>query len=70
MIMYYINNSLEKNKIIRIIYDNKGIITERDIRVLSIKDDKIIAFCYLRKSKRTFIIENILAAEFKKEEYK
>jgi predicted DNA-binding transcriptional regulator YafY len=67
--MYYINNSLEKNKIIRIIYDNKGIITERDIQVLSIKNDKIIAFCYLRKNKRTFIIENILAAEFKKEEY-
>ncbi len=66
MIEYFIKKSLEDNKMIRIVYDNKGIITERDIRVLSMKDDRISAYCYLRESKRIFLMENILAAEFTK----
>lgn len=66
MIDYFIKKSLDENKMIRIVYDNKGIITERDIRVLGMKDNRISAYCYLRDSKRTFLIENILAAEFTK----
>ncbi|MDP3387959.1 MAG: hypothetical protein Q8S24_12035 [Eubacteriales bacterium] len=66
MIAYFVKKSLEDNKMIRIVYDNKSTITERDIRVLSIKDNRITAFCYLRGSKRTFLMENILAAEFTK----
>ncbi|HAE42253.1 MAG TPA: hypothetical protein DCG34_04955 [Clostridiales bacterium] len=66
MIEYFVKKSYEDNKIIRIVYDNKGTITERDIRVLNIKDNRISAYCYLRNSKRTFLMENILAAEFTK----
>ena len=64
MIRYFLKKSLDEKKIIRIIYDNKGTITERDVRVLSLNDEKISAFCYLRNTKRTFIIANILAANF------
>lgn len=67
MINYFIKRSYEDNKIIRIIYDNKGNLTERDIRVLSINEETIIAFCYLRNTKRTFYIKKILAANFIKE---
>ena len=41
MIEYYLKKSLNEKIIIRIMYDNKGIITEREIRVTSIKDEKI-----------------------------
>ncbi|SHI67230.1 hypothetical protein SAMN02745751_00754 [Dethiosulfatibacter aminovorans DSM 17477] len=63
MIEYYLKKSLHEKAIIRIIYDNKGVITEREIRVLSIDDDKIVAFCYLRNAKRTFKKDKILAAD-------
>lgn len=66
MIEYFVKKSLEENKMIRIVYNNKETITERDIRVLSIKSNRISAYCYLRNSKRTFLMENILAAEFTK----
>ncbi len=66
MIEYFVKKSMEDNKMIRIVYDNKGTITERDIRVLSMKGDRISAYCYLRESKRTFLMVNILAAEFTK----
>jgi predicted DNA-binding transcriptional regulator YafY len=63
MIEYYLKKSLNEKIIIRIMYDNKGIITEREIRVTSIKDEKIVAFCYLRNAKRTFKKDKILAAD-------
>jgi predicted DNA-binding transcriptional regulator YafY len=66
MIEYFVKKSLEENKMIRIVYNNKNMITERDIRVLGIKGNRISAYCYLRNSKRTFLMENILAAEFTK----
>lgn len=63
MIEYYLKRSFNEKAIIRIIYDNKGIITEREIRVISIDDDKVVAFCYLRNAKRTFKKDKILAAD-------
>ncbi|MBN2286226.1 MAG: hypothetical protein JXQ26_10265 [Tissierellales bacterium] len=68
MVKYFLTRSLEENKIIRIIYDSKGKITERDIRVIAIHDQQITAFCYLRNQKRNFMIANILAVDFIKEE--
>lgn len=38
-----------------------GSITKRRINVLQLGDSSFRAYCYLRKSKRTFIIENVLA---------
>lgn len=40
---------------------NDGVVSQRRIKVLQLKGSCCIAYCYLRKSKRTFKIENILA---------
>ncbi|MCA1032676.1 hypothetical protein LCL95_16820 [Bacillus timonensis] len=49
---------------IEIIYLSKqGVLTHRTILVTEIVNDKQInAFCQLRRTKRTFLIENILSA--------
>ena len=39
-----------------------GSISKRKIKVLQVGDNSFRAFCYLRKSKRTFLIDNVLAA--------
>ncbi len=38
-----------------------GSITKRRINVLQVGDKSFRAFCHLRGSKRTFVIENVLA---------
>ena len=40
---------------------NGGVISKRRIKVLQINEDNFRAYCYLRKSKRTFRIDNVLA---------
>ncbi|MEV9641787.1 transcriptional regulator [Mammaliicoccus sciuri] len=39
-----------------------GSISKRKIKVLQVGDNSFRAYCFLRKSKRTFLIENVLAA--------
>lgn len=39
-----------------------GSITKRKIIVLQVGETSFRAYCYLRKSKRTFTIDNVLAA--------
>lgn len=38
-----------------------GTISKRQIKVLQVGEVSFRAYCYLRKSKRTFTIENVLA---------
>lgn len=38
-----------------------GSITKRRVSVLQVGDSSFRAYCHLRKSKRTFAIENVLA---------
>lgn len=38
-----------------------GQITQREISVLHVDGRTIVAFCHLRKMKRTFLLENILS---------
>lgn len=38
-----------------------GSITKRRINVLQVGDKSFRAYCHLRQSKRTFVIENVLA---------
>lgn len=38
-----------------------GSITKRSVSVLQVGDTTFRAYCHLRKSKRTFAIENVLA---------
>lgn len=40
---------------------NDGVVSQRRIKVLQMRGSCCIAYCYLRKSKRTFKIENMLA---------
>ena len=40
---------------------NGGVISKRRIKVLQVNEDNFRAYCYLRKSKRTFRIDNVLA---------
>ena len=59
-------NSLQKalrfNEILQVMYLAKdGSISKRKIRVLSIHGKTFTAYCFLRKSKRTFLIDNVLA---------
>jgi len=40
---------------------NDGAISKRRIKVLRINEDSFQAYCFLRRSKRTFRIDNVLA---------
>ncbi len=64
MVDYFLKASRDRNIIINIIYSKGNEITQRDIRVLDIKDGNIKAFCYLRDQLRIFKLENILSAGF------
>jgi len=47
---------------IEMIYMAKdGAITQRNIMVLQVHEKSITAFCYLRQTKRTFLLQNILS---------
>lgn len=54
--------SMRFNESLDMIYtSNDGVISKRRIKVLRINEGTFQAYCFLRKSKRTFKIENILA---------
>lgn len=54
--------AIESQTFIEMIYLKKdGSISQRIIRVKEINQDKINAYCYLRKSYRIFTISNILS---------
>jgi len=63
MIDYVLVESLKQHRIITIIYqgENKDI-SQRDIKVLKMQEDKIEAYCYLRHRIRNFKKSNVLAA--------
>lgn len=62
MIDYYLRLSLEKGKNIKIIYERENEITERTIKVIRMENNKVEAYCYLRKGIRYFKRNNILSA--------
>lgn len=58
-----IKRSMQYNQILDMIYmDDGGKITKRRVKIFKLKGDLFQAYCYLRGSKRTFKIDNILAA--------
>ncbi len=69
MVKYFLKASLERNRIINIIYLKDTEITERSIRVYEISNGNIKAFCFLRNQNRVFKIDNILSASFKHNDY-
>lgn len=57
-----INKAMKYNQMLNMIYmDNSGGITKRRIKVFKVSDKSFVAYCYLRGSKRTFKIDNVLA---------
>ncbi|UYG93170.1 hypothetical protein [Cytobacillus firmus] len=41
--------------------DNKGNISQRRVKVLSMNNESFRAYCYARRQQRTFIIGNVLS---------
>lgn len=58
---------LEQSTIEIIYISNSGILTQRLIRIIEVKENTIKAYCMLRNKKRTFKLENILSAATVKE---
>lgn len=61
---YVLKSSLDGHKSITIMYQKNKEITQREVKVLKIKDNDIEAYCYLRRQIRHFKKENILAAQY------
>ncbi|WP_100010498.1 hypothetical protein [Lentibacillus sediminis] len=56
-------NSLGTKQKLELIYiDGEGNISHRVIRVLEIREDAILAYCYRKREVRLFKLENILSA--------
>lgn len=55
--------AMKDSKVLEIVYQAKdGSISQRHIRVLSMKGDAVFAYCYLRNKKRIFHLNQFLAA--------
>ncbi|MGG3800474.1 hypothetical protein [Metabacillus fastidiosus] len=54
--------AVSNDDVLEMIYqDNKGIISQRRIKVLILRKDSFRAFCYSRKQQRTFKLDNVLS---------
>ena len=54
--------AMQYNQIVEMIYmKENGEISKRRVKVLSVDDNTFKAYCFLRYTKRTFKIENVLA---------
>ena len=54
--------SLRYNESLDMMYmANDGAISKRRVKVLRVNEDSFQAYCFLRRSKRTFRIDNVLA---------
>lgn len=65
---YMLKRSLNEKQKLELIYmANEGKISQRVIRVVSIKEGIVLAYCYTRKTVRLFKKENILSVHPYKE---
>lgn len=54
--------AMKRNQLVEMMYISKaGEITKRRIKVLKVANDTFESYCFLKQSKRTFIIQNVLA---------
>ena len=64
--MLMINESYIGQKM-TIIYESKmGVISKRKIHILAVKNNSVLAYCYLRNGIRSFRKNNILAIEIRR----
>ncbi len=62
--MGILKRAFHEQATLEIIYMSKGgMVTGRLIKVMEIKENTVIAYCFLRKKRRNFLIENILSAD-------
>ncbi|SET17465.1 hypothetical protein SAMN05216389_106169 [Oceanobacillus limi] len=59
---WFLQSKELKKKIMIFYMDRNQKITQRIIRVVELKEDHVVAFCYYRKKVRTFRTDNILSA--------
>lgn len=53
-----------RNEIIEVIYlDSEGKLTQRHIRVIAQRENKLLAYCFSKKKIRSFHTANILATK-------
>lgn len=67
-----LKRSVDYGEVLEMMYLAKdGTISKRRIKVLQVGEASFRAYCFLRKSKRTFTIDNVLALVpiMKKERY-
>lgn len=58
-----LEKSRKYEEVIELMYmDKGGTISKRKVKVLHIHSEIFVAYCFLRKAKRTFIIDHVLAA--------
>lgn len=54
--------SMERNGVADMMYmDKSGVVSKRRIQVIQVGEGSFRAYCFLRGSKRTFTIDNVLA---------
>ncbi|KOS68461.1 transcriptional regulator [Lysinibacillus contaminans] len=54
--------AIQRNQPINMIYLSKeGTISKRCVKIIKIACDSFQAYCFTRRAKRTFIIDNVLA---------
>jgi predicted DNA-binding transcriptional regulator YafY len=54
---------MKSGDIVEIIYiDRQGELSYRHVRVVTVKNDRLVAYCYKRKRLRTFQSKNILSS--------
>ncbi|OIK11105.1 WYL domain-containing protein [Bacillus sp. MUM 13] len=63
--------SLKEDSLLEIIYlSEKGQVSQRRIQVLDLTEEYVRAYCFLRKTNRTFKISNILSCRISSQRYK
>ncbi|MCH7321808.1 transcriptional regulator [Solibacillus sp. MA9] len=57
-----LKKAVQRNQLIDLMYISKnGAISKRRIKIIKIIGDKFQVYCFTKQSKRTFIIDNVLA---------
>lgn len=58
-----LRKAMQRNQLVEIMYIAKdGTITKRRVKIVKMIGEKFQAYCFTKHAKRTFFIENVLAA--------
>ncbi|MGE7623625.1 transcriptional regulator [Viridibacillus sp. NPDC096237] len=55
--------AMQRNQLLNLMYMSKsGGITKRRVKIIKMTGESFQAYCFMKNDKRTFIIDNVLAA--------